>query len=397
MKAGVSFFKMLFEGSGTPRFVVGVVLSFALSISVILCTFGLMDGFEHTLKRALKLSSGDISLFSRRGFFTLGQEERNLFEEREVDYAPFIQTEGFVVRDHFSKGVIVKGIESESFSKVSGLAISLKGNEMAVGRELARTAGLAQGDELALALATGKRQWSTLPTLSGFRIAQIIDHGIYDKNMRFVYVALPKIQEMLGAKALVNLVALNRFSPEEKDLTSKVSILREDLAEHLDSSMVLRPFWQEFAPLLEAVEVEKLAIAVILQLVIVIAIFNIVAFVTFLSEQKARELFLFQALGVSRQRMVWGWMMLLTVIWAASCLLATAFSKVFEWALLNIGFLELPGKIYSLGRIQLELSPLSYVTAFLLALLWLMGIAWFGLKGLQKESLLSRLRLGFHS
>ena len=183
--------------------------------------------------------------------------------------------------------------------------------------------------------------------------------------------------------------------PETPDLVSRVKALRQDLLQDLDSLMTLHPFWREFAPLLEAVEVEKLVITLILQLVVVIAIFNVLAFVTFIGQQKAGDIFLFQALGASKKNVTRGWLILLGAIWLVSCLLASGFAAAFEWAMLHMDFLELPGKIYSLGRIQVVLSPTSYAVTFFLAFLWLMGLSWPELRRLQRKSLLSRLRLEF--
>lgn len=392
-----SFLQALLYGRGSLRFILGIIFSFAFSIAVILCTVGLMDGFEHTLKRALKLSSGDLSLYSKRGFFVLPKRLEELWQSRNVAYSPLIKTEGFLVQDDFSKGVIIQGVEESSFVQISGLGISLTGNEMALGKALAEAADLAVGDEVVLVLASGKKQLSSLPALHGFRIKQIVDHQIYDKNMRLTYVNLGHLQSLLGLREKkVNLVALNKFASSDPDLVQKVQALKADLTDQLDPLMVIRPFWQEFAPLLEAVEIEKFAMTFILQLIVIIAIFNVVAFVTFLNEQKSRDIFLFQALGTSQKSLIYGWLMLLMMIWVGSCLLAMGFSSIFEWAMLNLSFLELPGDIYSLSRIQIKLSLNSYLIAFCLAFLWLIGISWPGLSRLRKKSLLSRLRLEFH-
>ena len=395
-----SFLRALLGGRGEGRgglgFVLGIIFSFAFSISVILCTVGLMDGFEHTLKRSLKLASGDLVLHSKRGFFTVSPSMEELFREQAVFAAPLVQTEGFVVQENFSKGVVVKGISPESLRQVFGLdVLPLAEGEMAIGVELAQVSGLKKGDRLALALARGQRRWSSLPALYGFRIKQVIDHGLYDKNMRLVYVNLPHLQTLLNLGQRVNVIALNKFAVSDVELVPKVESLAAQLSSHLDPMMVIRPFWHEFAPLLKAVEVEKLAMTLILQLIVIIAIFNVVAFVSFLGQQKAREIFLLAALGVSRKHVMQGWTVLLTAIWALSCLLAIGFAHAFEWAMLNFSFLELPGEVYGLGRIQVRISLGSYLMAFALALLWLLAISWWGLRGLRQKTLLSHLRLQF--
>ena len=393
-----SLLRVLLYGRGSLRFTLGIIFSFAFSISVILCTVGLMDGFEHTLKQALKASSGDLSLFSRRGFFSVREEVEELWRSRNVAYSPLIKTDGFLIREDFSKGVIIQGVEGHSFSQISGLEIALSsGNEIAIGKALAQEADMRVGDEVVLVLSIGKKQLSTLSTLHRFRLKQIVDHKIYNKSMRLIYVNLRHLQSLLGLEEKkINMVALNKFTATDVDLVEKVQALKVELAEQLDPLMIIHPFWHEFAPLLEAVAIEKLAMTLILQLIVIIAIFNVVAFVTFLNEKKAKDIFMFQALGTSQKSLISSWLILLILIWMGSCLLAMGFYNMFEWAMLNLSFLELPGDIYSLGRIQIKLSLGSYVMAFSLAFLWLMGISWPGLRRLQRKSLLSRLRLEFN-
>ena len=392
-----SLLRVLLYGRGSLRFTLAIIFSFAFSISVILCTVGLMDGFEHTLKKALKVSSGDLSLFSRRGFFMVGEGMKEFWRSRNVAYSPLIKTEGFLVQEDFSKGVMIQGVEAHSFSRISGLEIALSGNEIAIGKALAQIADLRVGDEVVLVLAIGKKQLSTMPTLHRFRLKQIVDHQIYNKSMRLIYVNLKHLQSLLGLQEKkINMVSLNKFTSADADLVEKVQALKVELTDRLDPLMVIHPFWQEFAPLLEAVAIEKLAMTLTLQLIVIIAIFNVVAFVTFLNEQKAKDIFLFQALGTSQKSLMSSWLMLLVLIWISSCLLAMGFSSVFEWAMSNLSFLKLPGDIYSLERIQIKFSLGSYVMAFSLAFLWLMGISWPGLRRLQRKSLLSRLRLEFN-
>ena len=391
-----SFFLALLYGKGSLRFILGIIFSFAFSIAVILCTLGLMDGFEYTLKQALKLSMGDLTIYSRRGFFVVDPRMQQLFANRALVYAPMVQTEGFLVRDSFSNGVMVRGVGGDFFALPAGVGDSLTDNGIIIGKELAKVSDLQVGDEVALSLITGKMSLGTRPSLYGFRVAEIVDHKIYKKNLRLVYVDLAHLQSLLGTNQRVNMIAINKFNPTDPDLVTKVEDLKTNLSNHLDPLMVIRPFWQEFSFLFEAVAVEKLVITLILQLIVIIAIFNVVSFVAFLSEQKAKEVFLFQALGVSQKNVVKGWLMLLVLIWMVSCLVAVGFATFFKWAMLNIGFLELPGEVYNLSRIQIRPSLVSYLIAFSLALVWLIGISWPGLRKLQRESLLSRLRLGFN-
>lgn len=69
MSSSYSIFKIITEGKASGRFLAGALLSFSFSIAVILSTIGLMDGFENTLKSALKNASGDFIVTNENGFF----------------------------------------------------------------------------------------------------------------------------------------------------------------------------------------------------------------------------------------------------------------------------------------------------------------------------------------
>ena len=73
MRAFFSLFQTLIFDKQTLRFAFGVVAGMAFSISVVLSTVGLMDGYSDTLKKALKHSEGHLTLHSRNGFFKIDE------------------------------------------------------------------------------------------------------------------------------------------------------------------------------------------------------------------------------------------------------------------------------------------------------------------------------------
>jgi len=131
------FFSVLFLEKSSYRFAVGVLLGFSFSIAVILSTVGIMDGFVKTLKYGLRQSSGDITFYSRNGFFKLKGEALDALEKLNIDqYSGLVQSEGFILANETSKGVLVKGVDSKSFSEVTGIPTDLGEREVLLGIEL---------------------------------------------------------------------------------------------------------------------------------------------------------------------------------------------------------------------------------------------------------------------
>ena len=76
---------LIFSEKSSIKFAIGVFLGLGFSISVILSTIGIMDGFELSLRRALKKSTGDLQFYSRKGFFNVEGEISSLLAELGIN------------------------------------------------------------------------------------------------------------------------------------------------------------------------------------------------------------------------------------------------------------------------------------------------------------------------
>ncbi len=396
-----ALFRVFFSDRSSKRFALGVWLGLSFSIAVILSTIGLMDGFDYTLKKGLKRSLGDVYFYSRDGFFTFSDELKLELKDLGAQaMAPHIQTEAFAVREGLSRGISVRGIEPYNFNRVTELKIDLKPGEAVIGTELAKVFDLKPGKDIVLALAKGNRGIENLPLLKRYRVKSIIQHKIYQKDLRLVYVDLKELADLLDSQGKVNVVAL-KLSDKKIGIRGQyqqwlmVQNFVFELEEVLGLDYRVKPYWYDFQTLLEAVEIEKLTIGLILQIIVVISIFNVLAFIIFLNEKRSQELFLFRALGLSQRKVIKVWFKVIMVLWIASCLLSVGMVRFFNWALTDWSFFQLPGDIYYLGRLELVISFKSYIFVFLIALGWLLFFSFFSFWRLKGKSILYGLRREF--
>jgi ABC-type lipoprotein release transport system permease subunit len=381
----------------TIKFAVGVLIGMAFSIAVILSTMGMMDGFGIALKKGLKRSSGEVIMNEKNGrFFALTDPLKETFHSQGIDrYSAHVQTESFLIFNEDSLGVLVRGVD-ESYSEVVELPLDLGESEVAIGSVISKVNNIHLGDEVVLALAKGNLELKSMPSLERFKVKRIINHGVYQKDSRLIYVKLSRLQNILGLGASVNAVSFNfpnnsRF----RDDVEKIELLLPSARDAFGYEFNFKPYWREFSALLEAVQVEKVMISLILQMIVVISIFNILAFIIFINEKKSKELFLFKALGLSKRAMSDLWVKLVLLIWILSCLLSILFVQIFKLALLKLSLFELPAEIYSMPRIEMYLSYKDYLFVFALALIWIMLITYYLLRKLKQKSLLEGLRQEF--
>ncbi len=392
------FLTLFLDHPTTVKFAVGVLVGMAFSIAVILSTMGIMDGFDHALKVGLKKSVGDVAMHSRQGFFVLNDEIRKKFDQQKIKtFSALVQTESFLIFDEDSRGVLVKAID-ESYAEVVDLPLKLNMGEVAIGSEIAKINQIKIGDEIVLAFGKGNVEIKSMPSLERFKVTEIINHGIYQKDSRLVYVRLDEIQRILELKNRVNMISFNipkNPDSNERDDLKLIENSIVNLRQHFGYDFYFKPYWRELTSLIEAVKVEKFMISMILQMVVIISIFNILAFIIFINEKKSKELFLFKALGLSKKAMSDLWMKLVLSIWGLSCLISIIFVQIFKLILLKFSLFELPSDIYYMPRIELFLSYKDYLLVFFLALVWILLITYYLLRRLKQKSLLEGLRQEF--
>lgn len=391
------FISLFTDQNSTKKFLAGVILGFGFSIAVILSTIGIMDGFERSLRQGLKKSTGDITINSRMGFFYFDESlKRSLLDNHITQYSKVVQTESFLIFNDESKGVLVKGID-DYYGGLVGLDLQLQSKEVAIGSEIAHSLQIKVGDEIVLAFAKGNSEFKSLPGLNRFRVAKIVEHGVYQKDSRLIYMPLKDVQDVLELSDKVNLIAAN-FDLSNVDSSSYDSVFKrkmDQLRSYLGNEFYLRPYWKDFSSLIEAVKVEKTMIALILQLVVIISIFNVLAFIIFINEKKSKELFLFKALGMSQTMMSKLWFRVVLGIWAISCLVSIVFVQVFKVLLKYISIFNLPAEIYFMPRLEMYLTLKQYLVVFIMAFVWILLITFFLLRRMRKKSLLEGLRQEF--
>ena len=260
-----------------------------------------------------------------------------------ASFSPLIESQAFVVANESSKGIVIRGVEGQSYSQVTGQDILPERESIIVGPELAKVLSIKVGDEVVLVMAQGNRQLDGLPLLKKFKVQGLIEHGIYQKDLRFVYMDQKELSEMLGTKGKVNMVSLNIGQDANQNLTDEqreqaVEEMVYDLEDLLGIDYRIKPYWEDYRSMLEAVEIEKLTISLILQIIVIISIFNVLSFVTFLNEKQSQQIFLFQALGLSTQSLRRTWLSMVCFLWAFSCAFSLVFVWLFNWMLSELLF-----------------------------------------------------------
>ena len=391
--------EILFKDKSSFRFIIGTIFGLSFSMSIILSTIGIMDGFDIALKQSLKLSEGDFYIYSKDGFFEFDSKLQEKIESLDIDlYSPVIKTQGFFIKDETSKGVIVRGIETESYNQVTGMKFNFNPTEVAVGEVLAKRLSLKIGDRVVLAFANGNGIVKGMPVLEAFFVGQIVKHGVYEKDFRQVYVDKNSLAKMLGWGSKVNVAnlkidkSLNKIS---KEYIEKIKRVSREFSLVTGNDFKATPFWYDFSGIIEAVKYEKGIISLVLQIVVIVSIFNVLAFVIFINERKSQEIFLLIALGLSQKKILLVWPIFFLILWVFSCFGSMIFVSIFDFSLKNLSFFQLPGEIYNISSLSITPSFTDYMTVFSLVLAWLLILSWVMVRRRRNKTVVEGLRREF--
>jgi ABC-type lipoprotein release transport system permease subunit len=397
MKSIKEFLQVLFADKSSKKFSLSVILGLSFSMSVILCTLGLMDGYVNLFKTGLSQFEGDLNIHSRDGFFEVDELIKESFKKVGVtEYSALVQSEGFIVHDQTSKGVLFKGVEPESFSKVVREKIQVAPGEVILGKDLALSLGAKEGQNLSVVLSDGGRQVSGMPSVHQLKVVGLIDHKIYEKNMRTAYLNLEHLSQIMELNNRVNMVSVRfaeskTFIKDENALESKII----DLEDHLGYDFVVRPFWYGLSSIFSAVKAEKFMIGLAVQLIVVVSMFNVVAFIIYFNEKRSKEIFLLKALGMSSGVLLKGWASGLFLFWLLSCLGSMVFTAIFNVLLKKLFIFQLPGDVYKIVSLEIYLSAYDYLAVFISSLLWFVLMSFGVFKKIKKQEVLAGLRQEF--
>src|SRR5690606_6471827 len=144
-----------------------------------------------------------------------------------------IATEGFAVKDGHSRGVLLRGIDPLAHQKVSGLELPLDGGEIILGSELAKDLDAQVGEKIVVVLGSGQQGLASTPKLRSFSTSVLVQHGIYEKDLRFAYVLKSDLEGILGFRDKINTVLL-ALNPADQPVAWQ---LLEDKLAYLKSSL----------------------------------------------------------------------------------------------------------------------------------------------------------------
>jgi lipoprotein-releasing system permease protein len=310
-----------------------------------------------------------------------GAAARAMLDEPPLDPAPDDFADGADVDDAVPRDFSGRGPPPRVTTGTSRIA-TLPG--VLVGRELVKTIHLYPGQEVRLVSPLADpmnpdASGTPIPFNRDYRIAGEFYTGMYEYDLKLVYVTLESLQRFLRMGDAVEGLEVRVRDPDAVDTVV------DRIAKELGPSYRVQGWRELNHQLFSALQLEKFAMFIILAIIILVASFSIVGTLIMIVVEKARQIALFKTLGASDGEVVMLFVIQGGLIGLIGSGLGVGIGLGLCAYLSTHGFPINPD-VYYISRLPVEVDPFAVAAIFAAGVLISLGAT------LYPSILASRLR-----
>jgi lipoprotein-releasing system permease protein len=137
-----------------------------------------------------------------------------------------------------------------------------------------------------------------VPRIVSYTVGAIFEVGVYDYDKAFVVMPMQDAQTLLMLGDQVGMVEIQSTDPD------RVGQILAPLEPLVRGRGIIVNWQQMNSALFEALEIERVAMFVVLSLIVLVAVFNILSSLIMLVRAKTRDIAILRTMGASRRGMM---------------------------------------------------------------------------------------------
>ena len=350
-----------------------------LGVMALIVVIAVMTGLQQDLQAKILGSNPHVYVFEQGRGFRLGDWERIAPAVREIEgvrsVAPFVIANVGVMppAGNAAPGVLY-GIDPDATDEpTTQIERELKEGKYAfgpngsglpgilVGTRLAQTVGVLPGDTLTVGSFENIKRGALgdlYPNMMTFEVTGIFRTDMYQYDSQNMYARIEEVQKLLDLPAdTISGLAINIADPWQAAEVGDALFTRLGYPYYTDNWMTLN------GSLFEALKLEKLAMAIILFLIVIVAAFNIVSTLIMVVTDKTREIGILKSMGLTDAAVLRIFMMQGLTIGLVGTIMGALGGWLLVWLLDTYQFISLPGDVYFLDKlpVALEFSDVALI------------------------------------
>ena len=287
------------------------LIAVALGVAALIIVMSVMNGFRAELFDKIVGLNGHAVVQGYDGRLSNWQQIADTARKTPgvTSAVPLIETPLMATANGRFEGVLVRGMRVDDIRRnktiMTGVtagdlkSVTAGSGKVAIGSRLADTLGAYPGSQITLWNPEGRSTVvGTVPREVTYTVGAVFEIGVYDYDKAFVLLPMQDAQELLLMGDQVGMVEIQTTNPD------KVQDIIAPLRKLIQGRGVVVDWRQMNSALFQALEVERVAMFVVLSLIVLVAVFNILSSLIMLVRAKTRDIAILRTMGAGRRGMM---------------------------------------------------------------------------------------------
>ena len=342
-----------------------------LGVSALIVVLAVMTGFQDGIKDRIIAANPHILLLDSGGrgvvdATAIAAKARTVPGVRSA--TPFVVQQAlFTGQGRGATGGLLRGVDLASPSVRAELASEVKSGSLdpllrasgepalLLGRELARTLGAVPGDFVTVISPQGAMTAVGLvPKMRRFEVAGYVEVGLYEYDASLAYSSLAAAQEFAGLGDRVSGVEVKLDDPfDAKSVGRRIAAVA-------GPGLWVRDWMGMNRNLFAALQLEKLALFVIVTIIVLVAGFAIIGHLVLLVAEKRKEIGILKAMGASAGSIGAVFLVAGMLIGVVGTVAGSLFGLTLIWVQNTYKIIHLAGDVYQIDHLPMKLTWLDF-------------------------------------
>lgn len=354
------------------------VISFVgitVGVSALLITLAVMSGFQWGLKEKILETSPHIVIFKITGKFTEYSSLYDYFSDiKDIqDYQPFIYSQALASKGGNVKSVNIRGVDPDKDKKIMKVNTKLiagnyddlkKESRVLIGKDVAVALDVWVGDSFKIMSPFGRKTpLGYLPKIKKVYVAGIVDFGMYEYDSTYIQMRLDEAQRFFDMKNAVTGIQIKLKDPYRAD------IVKKKLERYISYPYIIRTWMDLNKSLFQALQLEKLAMFLVIALIVLVASFNVSSLLITKAREKRKDIAILKTIGADSS------FILKTFLWQGMLIgiAGTVFGTLIGLSVIYFGdtyhLVKLNPEVYMIEYLPLKTSIFDVAAVFSSSLL----------------------------
>ena len=342
-------------------------LGVTVGVMAVIIALALMTGLQQELRDRIVGANPHVYVWKQGGIVDYQAEADQLTRiPHVIGAAPEILGQGLISAGQDSLPIQIKGIDPALEPQVTDIvgamesgsldALTAQADErdgILIGKDLAAKLGAKMGDSVLVLTPQGTLSpMGMIPRTRQLRVAGIFSLGLYEIDSQWGLVSLDVAKRLLG-KPGIELIQL------KVDDIYDAPQIAESIPATLGSEYITQDWADMNRSLFEALTLEKVAIALAIGLIVMVAALNIIASLVLLVMEKHRDIAILKTMGASARSMTIIFMLQGLIIGIVGTLVGAASGYAIARLADRYELIKVPIDVYQVSHMPFTVLPVD--------------------------------------